>query len=233
MPEHAPLTATGSVPTEARTTSRQTKFSLAANYDPELVPQLANYPVQYQERTGEDPSQRSGLRLPHRKQRWRTPAKSSSHPSVSPVAPISPHVPARLATALPPAAFTQAECWDIAQRSEARRRLSRRSLLTLRAILRHDSGISTRHFAMPDIERVFSLTPDELNEAFRVEAPRRPADLAHHCARRRTRCVGCHRATLRRLRPRRQPQGAARVRQHEQPLGAVRLGAGLARRVAR
>jgi alkylresorcinol/alkylpyrone synthase len=77
-----------------------------------------------------------------------------------------------LATALPPAAFTQAECWDIIQRSEARQRLSRRSLLTLRAILRRDSGISTRHFAMPDIERVFSLTPDELNEAFRVEAPR-------------------------------------------------------------
>ena len=77
-----------------------------------------------------------------------------------------------LATALPPAAFTQAECWDIVQRSDARQRLSRRSLLTLRAILRHDSGISTRHFAMPDIERVFSLTPDELNEAFRVEAPR-------------------------------------------------------------
>ena len=77
-----------------------------------------------------------------------------------------------LATALPPAAFTQAECWDIAQRSEARQRLSRRSLLTLRAILRHDSGIATRHFAMPDIERVFSLTPDELNDAFRLEAPR-------------------------------------------------------------
>src|SRR5664279_6576223 len=77
-----------------------------------------------------------------------------------------------LATALPPAAFTQAECWDIVQRSDARQRLSRRSLLTLRAILRHDGGISTRHFAMPDIERVFSLTPDELNEAFRVEAPR-------------------------------------------------------------
>lgn len=77
-----------------------------------------------------------------------------------------------LATALPPATFTQAECWDIVQRSEARQRLSRRSLLTLRAILRHDSGISTRHFAMPDIERVFSLTPDELNEAFRMEAPR-------------------------------------------------------------
>jgi len=77
-----------------------------------------------------------------------------------------------LATALPPAAFTQAECWNIVQRSEARQRLNRRSVLTLQTILRHDSGIATRHFAMPDIERVFSLTPDELNECFRLEAPR-------------------------------------------------------------
>ena len=77
-----------------------------------------------------------------------------------------------LATALPPAVFTQAECWNIVQRSEARQRLNRRSVLTLQAILRHDSGISTRHFAVADIERVFSLTPDELNEGFRLEAPR-------------------------------------------------------------
>ena len=77
-----------------------------------------------------------------------------------------------LATALPPAVFTQSECWDILQRSEARQRLNRRSLLTLQAILRHNSGIATRHFAMPDAESVFSLSSDELNEAFRVEAPR-------------------------------------------------------------
>lgn len=76
-----------------------------------------------------------------------------------------------LSTALPSSTFTQSECWDIVQRSEARQRLSRRSMLTLRTILRHDSGISTRSFAVPDIERVFSLTPDELNESFRVEAP--------------------------------------------------------------
>jgi alkylresorcinol/alkylpyrone synthase len=77
-----------------------------------------------------------------------------------------------IATALPPTAYTQAECWNVVQRSEARQRLNRRSVLTLQAILRHESGIATRHFAMPDIERVFSLTPDELNEGFRREAPR-------------------------------------------------------------
>ena len=77
-----------------------------------------------------------------------------------------------LATALPPTAYTQAECWNVVQRSEVRQRLNRRSVLTLQTILRNDSGIATRHFAMPDIERVFSMTPDELNEGFRREAPR-------------------------------------------------------------
>lgn len=76
-----------------------------------------------------------------------------------------------LATALPTTAFTQGECWEILQRSELRHRLSRRSILTLQAILRHDSGISTRHFALPDIARVFSMNADQLNEAFRREAP--------------------------------------------------------------
>ncbi|MFT3867175.1 MAG: stilbene synthase [Nibricoccus sp.] len=77
-----------------------------------------------------------------------------------------------LATALPPARFTQEECWAMFERSEAKHRLTRRSALILQAILRHDSGVSTRHFALPDLERVFSLTADELNEAFRMEAPR-------------------------------------------------------------
>ncbi|MDP2138909.1 MAG: 3-oxoacyl-[acyl-carrier-protein] synthase III C-terminal domain-containing protein [Candidatus Didemnitutus sp.] len=77
-----------------------------------------------------------------------------------------------LSTALPPTAFRQTECWEILQRSDMRQRLNRRSVLTLQAILRHDSGIATRHFALPDIERVFSMNPDELNEAFRTEAPR-------------------------------------------------------------
>ena len=77
-----------------------------------------------------------------------------------------------LATALPTAVFTQAQCWEIVQGSDLRGRLSRRSMLTLRTILRQDSGIDTRHFAMPEIERIFSRSPDELNEGFRAEAPR-------------------------------------------------------------
>lgn len=77
-----------------------------------------------------------------------------------------------LATAVPPHRYTQPECWDIAQRSPALARLSKRSRLILHRILTHDHGIATRHFAMPAIERVFDRTPDELNAVFRAEAPR-------------------------------------------------------------
>ena len=77
-----------------------------------------------------------------------------------------------LATAVPPTRFTQMQCWDIAERSTVRARLSRRSSLILHSILRGDHGITTRHFAVSDIDRVFDLTPDELNAAFRTHAPK-------------------------------------------------------------
>ena len=39
------MKTTGSDPADVRATPRLTKFSLAANYDPELVPAFAPYPV--------------------------------------------------------------------------------------------------------------------------------------------------------------------------------------------
>lgn len=77
-----------------------------------------------------------------------------------------------LATAVPAATLTQAECWELAQRSSIRGSLKKRSMLILQTILRGDHGIERRHFAVPNIERVFDLTPDELNVVFRAEAPR-------------------------------------------------------------
>ena len=76
-----------------------------------------------------------------------------------------------LATAVPPARYTQAACWEIVQRSPVRQRLSKRSRLILHSILAGDHGIATRHFAVPDIENVFDLTSDQLNAAFRSAAP--------------------------------------------------------------
>ena len=76
-----------------------------------------------------------------------------------------------LATAVPPGLFTQQQCWEISRNSPALQRLNRRSQLILRAILTGDSGIATRHFAVNDIAKTFDLTPDELNAAYRREAP--------------------------------------------------------------
>lgn len=76
-----------------------------------------------------------------------------------------------LATAVPPARYTQAECWETLQQTGAIAPLSRRSTLILRTLLRGDHGIATRHFAVPDPSRLFALTADELNAAFRTAAP--------------------------------------------------------------
>jgi predicted naringenin-chalcone synthase len=76
-----------------------------------------------------------------------------------------------LATAVPAPVRTQAECWEIVANSPVRQRLKKRSMLILQSILRGDHGIATRHFAVPDIEQVFDLTPDQLNAAFRREGP--------------------------------------------------------------
>ncbi len=77
-----------------------------------------------------------------------------------------------LATAVPPATFTSVQCWDLIQRSPAHARLGRRARLTLSTILHGDSGVAARQFAVPDIENLFTLTGDQLNAAFRAEAPR-------------------------------------------------------------
>jgi predicted naringenin-chalcone synthase len=81
-----------------------------------------------------------------------------------------------IATALPQAAYTQPQCWDLVERSPARQRLGRRSRLILHNLLTQNHGIDTRHFAVPQIERIFELTADELNLAFREAAPRLARD---------------------------------------------------------
>ncbi|HVU18888.1 MAG TPA: 3-oxoacyl-[acyl-carrier-protein] synthase III C-terminal domain-containing protein [Candidatus Didemnitutus sp.] len=77
-----------------------------------------------------------------------------------------------LATAIPDRTFTQERCWEIVAASPIRDRLKKRSMLILQSILRGDHGVTTRHFAVPNIEEVFDLNSDQLNAAFRAEAPR-------------------------------------------------------------
>ncbi|PTX94549.1 3-oxoacyl-[acyl-carrier-protein] synthase III C-terminal domain-containing protein [Opitutus sp. ER46] len=81
-----------------------------------------------------------------------------------------------LATAVPDTAYTQEECWQLAQQSRLRERLSRRSLLILQSILRREPSVERRHFAMPEIAGVFERSADELNAVFRTAAPRLAGD---------------------------------------------------------
>jgi predicted naringenin-chalcone synthase len=77
-----------------------------------------------------------------------------------------------LATATPAASFSQAECLELALASpELRQRLNRRSRLILSTILRGDSGIEQRQFAVRDIGNLFSADADALNDEFMHTAP--------------------------------------------------------------
>ena len=81
-----------------------------------------------------------------------------------------------LATAVPPRTYTQTECWEILRQSDAFRRLKAKSRWILEKVLLGDNGIARRHFATPDLEHIFDLSPDELNETFRAEAPKLATD---------------------------------------------------------
>lgn len=77
-----------------------------------------------------------------------------------------------LSTAVPPDRYSQQDALRLIAAAEGHARLSRRSRLTLQAVLRGESGVATRHFAFSPIEQLFNASADTLNEAFREEAPR-------------------------------------------------------------
>ncbi len=77
-----------------------------------------------------------------------------------------------LATATPEKSFTQRECLDSALASPAiMERLDRRARLMFGAILRGESGVETRQFAVSELNQLFAKGPDELNASFRQAAP--------------------------------------------------------------
>jgi predicted naringenin-chalcone synthase len=76
-----------------------------------------------------------------------------------------------LSTAVPDAAFSSADCWRLVEQSSISQRLKPVSLRIVRRILHTDNGVATRHFAVPDMHRIFDLDADALNLAFRDAAP--------------------------------------------------------------
>lgn len=78
-----------------------------------------------------------------------------------------------LATATPRNSLTQQQCLALAKASPVwSDGLDRRSRLLLATVLRGDSGVDRRQFAMRDLRTLFVLGADELNEEFRQSAPR-------------------------------------------------------------
>lgn len=112
----------------------------------------------------------SSGRSPPAKFRRSPPRKTLTCPSPLP-SPSAHSFLHALATAVPPRAFTQGECWDIIRRSPVPSQLRTRSLDLLKKVLLADNGIATRHFAVAEIDRIFSYSAQELNENFEREAP--------------------------------------------------------------
>ncbi len=73
---------------------------------------------------------------------------------------------------VPPQALTQETCWDIFKNSPTAKRLQPRSVSLVRKILKGDSGIDKRHFALDDLENLFELDAESLNRCFEHEAPK-------------------------------------------------------------
>lgn len=73
-----------------------------------------------------------------------------------------------ISTATPTSVYTQTECWEILQKSPRFHKLSKRSQGVVEKILLNDNGIDTRHFAMPNLEGIFDLNAQGLNEGFEL-----------------------------------------------------------------
>ncbi|MGJ8652727.1 MAG: type III polyketide synthase [Opitutaceae bacterium] len=73
--------------------------------------------------------------------------------------------------AVPKSSFTQKDCWDILTKSPEFEQLKPRSQTLLEKILKGDTGIHKRHFATEQVDRLFSLSAEELSHDFEHNAP--------------------------------------------------------------
>ncbi|MBU3665469.1 MAG: stilbene synthase [Chthoniobacterales bacterium] len=79
---------------------------------------------------------------------------------------------ASLASAVPPARFTQHDVWEILRKCKSVRALRTSSRGLLEKILCGPSGIDTRHFATADPEALFAMDAGSLSRHYEKEAPR-------------------------------------------------------------
>ena len=76
-----------------------------------------------------------------------------------------------IATAVPAARYTKAECWDAFRHSVWFQRLDRRAHAIAEAVLTRDNGIAARRLALDSLDEVFTIDPDTLEARFERHAP--------------------------------------------------------------
>ncbi len=78
-----------------------------------------------------------------------------------------------ISSATPTNAFSQADCWNAFQHGDMLEKLKPRSVNLMEKILTsNSSGIAQRHFAIDQVESIFTRGAQELNETFEQEAPK-------------------------------------------------------------
>ena len=77
-----------------------------------------------------------------------------------------------LASAFPPNAYSQKECFEFTRATSSYEGLSARGRGIIERVLLGDSGITKRHFCTDDPAAMFDANAQELNEYFEREAPR-------------------------------------------------------------
>src|SRR5262245_27878575 len=76
-----------------------------------------------------------------------------------------------LGTAVPPARYSQVECWEAYRASSKFSVLGAPSRALLQRVLCGDSGVSTRHLALGSLDEAFEIDPDVLHRRFLQHAP--------------------------------------------------------------
>lgn len=81
-----------------------------------------------------------------------------------------------LSCKVPEFSFSQKECWDIFESSKAANTVTDRSKSILEKVLKGESGIKNRYFAVDDVESLFDRDAERLNQDFEAHAPGLAAD---------------------------------------------------------
>src|SRR5919106_1357079 len=76
-----------------------------------------------------------------------------------------------LGTAVPPARYTQRQCWEALRAAPQYSRLAGPARALLERVLTGEQGVRSRHLALDRLADAFDLDPDVLHARFLTHAP--------------------------------------------------------------